>query len=132
MAKIKNRVHLKNRIIQNLRKLTWSWQPISDAEKEAKVDKALFECKSCGMYIYNGKSAKSEKALKEKYPDKKVEMGTVYKDHIAPVISVKKKTKEVSYDEIVERMFCEKDGIQVLCKLCHDEKSDDEKTRRKK
>ena len=38
----------QNRIIQLLRKLTWSWQPIADAENEAKVDAALFECNICG------------------------------------------------------------------------------------
>lgn len=132
MAMMKNKVHLKNRIIQNIRRLTWAWKPIKDAQDDAKVDKALYECKSCGKYIYDGKSAKSEQKLKDKYPKKKVEMGVVYKDHIEPVIPLDKQTKDVSFDEIIGRMFCEKDGIQILCKACHDEKTDEEKEQRKK
>ena len=130
MAKIKNKTHLKNRIIQLLRKLTWSWQPIADAENEAKVDAALFECNICGKYVYKGKSKKNLKKLQDKYPKKIVEMGTVYKDHINPVIEPGKKTKDLTFDEIIDRMFCEKDNIQCLCKTCHDKKTEEERTKR--
>lgn len=130
MAKIKNKTHLKNRIIQLLRKLTWSWQPIADAENEAKVDAALFECNICGKYVYKGKSKKNLKKLQEKYYDKVVEMGVLYKDHINPVIPVGKQTKDLTFDEIIGNMFCEKDNIQCLCKSCHDEKTAQEKAKR--
>lgn len=35
------------------------------------------------------------------------------------------------WNVIIERMFCEKDGLQVLCKVCHDIKSNEEKKIRK-
>lgn len=132
MAAIKNRTHLKNRIIQNLRRLTWSWQPIKEAENEAKVDKATFECENCGRYVYNGKSAKSLATLTEKYPKKLVEMGTIYHDHIKPVIPIGKKTKDLTFDEIIDSIFCERDNIQILCKTCHDIKTKKENEERKK
>jgi hypothetical protein len=31
------------------------------------------------------------------------------------------------WDEYILRMFCDEDGYQVLCKECHDAKSNEEK-----
>jgi 5-methylcytosine-specific restriction endonuclease McrA len=50
-------------------------------------------------------------------------------DHIIPVVG---KEGFVSWDEYVERMFCEADNFQILCKPCHKLKTDTEKLRRKK
>jgi 5-methylcytosine-specific restriction endonuclease McrA len=130
MAKIKNKTHLKNRIIQLLRKLTWSWQPIDDAEKAQKVDKATFECESCKCFVYTGKSIKSHETLIEKYPKKLVKKGTIYHDHIEPVVPIGMKQQEMSYDDLVESMFCDSDNIQILCKECHDDKTKEENERR--
>ena len=129
---IKNKVHLKNKIIMKLRQMTWEWSPISEAEKKTKVDKATHECELCGVYIYTGSSEKSLNQLKEKYPEKRIIKGTLYKDHIDPVVPIGKTQQEMSYDEIVERLFCDSSNIQCLCKLCHDSKSDQENKQRKK
>lgn len=45
------------------------------------------------------------------FPTKEVEV-----NHILPVIPV---TGFSTWDEVVERMFCEKDGFEVVCKPCH-------------
>ena len=53
------------------------------------------------------------------YPNKEVEL-----DHIVPAGSLK------TYDDLpgfVERMFCEADGLQVLCRECHLEKTAEDK-----
>lgn len=41
-------------------------------------------------------------------------------DHVQPIIPV---TGHDSYDSIIERLLCELDGFQVICKDCHQEKS---------
>ena len=55
--------------------------------------------------------------------------GEVQVDHIEPCGSLK------TYDDLpqfVERMFCEVDGFQVLCKPCHQDKTNAERAARKK
>jgi len=42
-------------------------------------------------------------------------------DHIEPVIEIK--TGFVSYDVYVDRLFCNSEGLQILCKSCHGEKT---------
>lgn len=48
-------------------------------------------------------------------------------DHIDPVIPAGKTIQDMSYDEIVERIFCRLDNLQVLCKSCHAKKTKLEK-----
>jgi hypothetical protein len=50
-------------------------------------------------------------------------------DHISPVIDPFKGF--VSWDDVVERMFCEADGYQVLCKECHKSKTQAERLQAK-
>jgi 5-methylcytosine-specific restriction endonuclease McrA len=51
-------------------------------------------------------------------------------DHIQPVVNPK--TGFTTWDDYINRMFCEVDGYQVLCKPCHKTKTDQEKSERKK
>ena len=59
-------------------------------------------------------------------------------DHIKPVVPVKKMgdsgTNFLGYDwnVIIRRLFCEADGLQVICKGCHDIKSKKENEERRK
>lgn len=50
-------------------------------------------------------------------------------DHIEPVVDPKKGF--VSWDSFIERMFCEMENLQVLCKADHKVKTDQEKRERK-
>lgn len=86
-----------------LRQKSRWWKPISDVRKSArrpyngtnKRQKYEYECTYCGGW----------------FPDKHVEV-----DHIIPAGSLK------SSDDLkgfVERLFCEADGLRVLCKDCH-------------
>lgn len=60
-----------------------------------------------------GRMAKHYKCnrCKNDFPMKEVEV-----NHIVPVVPV---TGFTSWDETVERMFCEKEGLEVVCKPCH-------------
>ncbi len=49
-------------------------------------------------------------------------------DHIAPVIPP---SGFISWDSVIERMFCELDGYQALCSDCHDAKTKGEMMARK-
>lgn len=57
------------------------------------------------------------------FPAKDVEV-----NHILPVVPVEGFT---SWDLIIERMFCEKDGLEVVCKPCHKEITKKENEERK-
>lgn len=122
---------LKGRILSALRKLTWSWEPINNARAKAKVAPSTWECSQCGKWCYGGKSKNSLEKLREDNPDKVVEMETNYADHIEPIVSIEK-DYVWSWDVIVNRMFCEEEHIQILCKTCNKEKTNKENELRRK
>ncbi len=49
----------------------------------------------------------------------------IYVDHIKPIVDPAKGFE--GWDVLIDRMFCEKDNLQVLCKTCHDVKTQEEK-----
>ena len=63
-------------------------------------------------------------------------------DHIETVVLLWKHEKEMTYDEIVRRIFCDKGNLQVVCSTpmirnkgkssCHKKKTDEENWVRKK
>ena len=90
-----------------LRSAFQKWGPKHEAKKLAKRGYNQYECAHCG----------------EIYGNKDTEV-----DHIQPAGSLK------AYDDLpafVERMFCEVDGFQVLCKACHQVKTNAERKARK-
>ena len=95
-------------IRSSLRSAFTKWGPKHAAKKLAKVAYNQYECCECeGIF-----------------PSKEVEV-----DHIIPAGSLK------TYDDLpgfVERMFVEADGFQVLCKSCHQLKTNAERAARKK
>ena len=44
-------------------------------------------------------------------------------DHVEPVIPVDKSFEEMSFDEVINRQWCEENNLKVLCKPCHHEKT---------
>ena len=58
------------------------------------------------------------------FPAKEVQV-----DHIAPVVDPV--VGFVSWDLFIERLFCSKENLQVLCKECHAVKTKEEKELRK-
>lgn len=51
-------------------------------------------------------------------------------DHIDPVVDPD--VGFVSWDVFIDRLLCDEEGLQVLCKPCHLAKSKDERKRRNK
>jgi len=88
----------------NLRRMTMrGWKPIAEVKKQArkpykgsnKLQKWEFLCASCGNYV---KSTECE-------VDHKIEAGSLR-----------------NYEDLagfVQRLFVEKEGLELLCKQCH-------------
>ncbi len=51
-------------------------------------------------------------------------------DHVLPVVDPK--VGFVSWDLFIDRIFCEIENLQVMCKPCHKVKTEEEKLERKK
>ena len=90
-----------------LRSAFQKWGPKHEAKRLAKRGYNQYECAHCN----------------EIFSNKDTEV-----DHIEPAGSLK------AYDDLpafVERMFCEVEGFQVLCKACHQVKTNAERKARK-
>ena len=106
-------------ITSALRAASRRWPPKYKALREALVDRRVnaktgkmamhYKCATCkGVFI----------------------AADVQVDHVHPVVEPKKGF--ISWDVYVARMFCEIEGLQVMCKPCHKIKTDKEKLERKK
>ena len=102
-----------------LRAASRRWPPKNKALKEAFVGRK--ENKKTGKLAMHYKFAKCKKHFVA---------ADVQVDHILPVVS----TAEgfVSWDDFIDRIFCEIENLQVMCKPCHKVKTDEEKAERKK
>lgn len=96
-----------------LRKASLRWGPKNEVKKAARVRKGVYICNRC----------KEEVTYTKLEGDKRI--ANVFVDHIIPVVDPVKGF--TTWDEYIERLFCEADNLQVLCKDCHDEKSKEEK-----
>ena len=91
----------KTWIMAGLRRMSYRWPPKNEAERAARVDRGLYKCATCEASFKAG-----EYAI----------------DHITPLISVKE--GYTSWDEVINNLFCDKEGFQILCHECHSLKTD--------
>ena len=107
---------LKKFIIDILRKATFKWKPRTTAKNRRKEKVGEF---STGRSKYEYRCEGCQKLFKSK---------DVVLDHIDPVVPIDgyKSGLEFDLNEYAVRMFCEADGLQVLCAECHDKKTKDE------
>ncbi len=98
----------------NLRRATQKWAPIRQALSDARVERGLYLCAGCHKNVPT--TIKNEAGRRVK---------NVHVDHIKPVVDPN--VGWVSWDSVIENLFCEKDNLQVLCELCHKIKTDEEK-----
>lgn len=111
----KKKSFIKNGLRQQSRK----WAPIQTVLSKARTRRGFYLCKGCGEEV--------PKTVLD--PDTRKRVNNVHVDHITPVVPV---TGWDSWDGVIERMFCEEDGLQVLCKTCHKEVTDTENALRRK
>lgn len=97
-----------------LRSASQRWPPKYESIKEACTGKKINNKtgRIAAHYLCNN--------CKEEFPLKEIQV-----DHIEPVIDPSKGF--VTWDEVIVRMFCEKEGYQILCKSCHSSKTTVEK-----
>jgi 5-methylcytosine-specific restriction endonuclease McrA len=109
----------KGFVTSALRTASRRWPPKFEALKKALVGKKVnkktnklanhYKCASCRQLFTST---------------------DVQVDHISPVVDPVKGF--VSWDVFIDRLFCEEDNYQVLCKPCHAEKTKAEKAQRSK
>jgi 5-methylcytosine-specific restriction endonuclease McrA len=86
-----------------LRRVHHKWIPRSEAKKLARVSRGKYKCAHC----------------KDLYGPKDIAV-----DHIEPVIEVSKGF--MGWDEYINRLFLPIKGYQILCKKCHNIKTQEE------
>ena len=94
------------------------WPPKYEVLSKAKVGKKIN--KATGRMAEHYKCAKCKKHFVAK---------DIQIDHIEPCIDPK--VGFVSWDEYINRMYCDASNLQALCKSCHKKKTDAERKARK-
>lgn len=105
----------KQFIISQIRGATRKWDPKIQAKKLAWRKRGLYECNMCHNLVPPTiPSAKGGRRL-----------ANVLVDHINPIVDPCRGF--TSWDEYIERTFCELEGFQVLCRACHSQKTAEER-----
>lgn len=91
-----------------LRRASMMWRPISEARRLARKAPNQYMCAIC----------------KGLFKDKEVQV-----DHRNPVVDIKDGWQ--GWDSYIDRLLCDVDELDVLCKTCHSVKSSHEVSMRK-
>lgn len=106
------------------------WSFIRSAlRQKSRWWKPITQCKLDGRRVYKGTNKRQKyeyqcNKCKKWHPDKNINV-----DHIIPAGEL---NCAQDLPGFVERLFCETDNLQILCKTCHDKKTKLEKTKTKK
>ena len=92
---------VKSFVIATLRRGTYRWPGRYLALKDAKVARNAYTCAMCPEGVI--------------HPKKNIQL-----DHIVSVVPV---TGWDSFDGFIERLYCPKEGYQVLCREHHEIKT---------
>lgn len=100
-------------IVNTLRWGSRKWPAKFKTLEEAKTEKKINQASGrlAQFYLCN--------RCKKEFTNKDVEV-----DHIIPVVDPK--VGFVDWNTFIDRMFCERDNYQVLCKPCHKKKTKEE------
>lgn len=95
-----------------LRKAWTRWGPNHEAKRAARIERGVYLCAGHGRDPHpTTASVKVDGKRKN----------NVFTDHIEPIGTHR------TWDETIERMFCEAENLQVLCLECHSKKSSAER-----
>ncbi len=100
-------------ITNNLRMASRKWGPIHDVSKKANEKRGFYRCNECNELV-PGTTKVGRKRV-----------SNIAIDHIDPIVDPA--VGFTTWDDYIHRMFCEEENLQVLCKDCHDRKSQQEK-----
>lgn len=109
-GKVWSEARLKAFIISGLRAASRRYPPKYEVLNEAKTTKKI--------NVRTGRMAQHYKCKKCKgeFPATEIQV-----DHRKPVVDPK--IGFVDWNTYIERLFCKKSNLQVLCKVCHKEKT---------
>lgn len=99
--------NLKSFVTHTLRRASFRWPYRGEAMTNARVERGVYKCALCLGHFRN----------KE-----------IHLDHIDPIVPI---TGFVSWDDFINKLFCEASGYQVLCSTCHESKTTTENEMRK-
>ncbi len=91
--------NLDRYLINLLRRASYKLRPRTEAVNKARVTYGKYKCANC------------EKAF---------DRLAIQVDHIHPVVPI---TGFDNWDGYIHRLFCDAEGLQILCKPCHKQKS---------
>ena len=119
-AKIPRKTVSKSRCADTMTESAF-WSFIRSAlRQKSRFWKPITECKMKARRAYKGPSKRQKfeyqcNSCKAWFPEKQINV-----DHIKPAGSL---NSSKDLPGFVERLFCEVDGLQVLCEKCHDKKT---------
>lgn len=102
-----------------LRSISMRWPPKNEVKKRARIIRGVYLCEG-----YKRKAHEVPASLPPNLGNKRRINNSVV-DHITPVVDPIRGF--VSWDELIQRLFCEADGFQLLCHDCHKNKTADER-----
>jgi len=123
----------KGKIINAIRKLSFTYPPRNKVRKRQQIGPATFECEHCGVWIYEGsRDIDTQLEILDLEPPVGLIKGKVNMDHKESVVPLTGFSRgSWDWDEFINRMFCEETGFQALCSSCHELKTGDEDEKRK-
>jgi hypothetical protein len=95
---------LKRFLVPKLRSASYRWKFRSDAIKAARKSRGIYECNICHCEMKNGE---------------------FLADHKEPVVPFDGWDGK-DWTTYINRMFVGAEGFQIICKMCHDIKTDSE------
>lgn len=99
-----------------LRRASYKTPMYNEAKKAARIERGVYKCSECERQGIE--PDKNRHGVKE-----------INVDHIVPIANLELVDK--SLDTFAERLFCEPENLQILCKPHHKEKSEKERAERK-
>ena len=105
-----------------LRAASGRWPPKWAVKRAACVERGVYLCAG-----YKRRAHKVKASLPPA-PGRKRRINNTQIDHINPVIDPR--VGFLNWDTVIKRLFCEADGLQVLCHECHKQKTKDERMKK--